>query len=112
MRHNPSISLRNYKLSFAGSSDSWAKSGIVKDVILPTLITFCNLFEGKTDGSTTLPSIIFGRVQDKKVSVVKSKTNDQSFDVSTLSLQDPTVTTPIQVQLQNMGVVILHEHVY
>ena len=90
------ISLRNYKLSFAGSSDSWAKSGMVKELILPTIITFCNLFEGKSDGTFTLPSIIFGRVQDKKVSVVKSKTNDQSFDVSTLFLQDPTVTTPIQ----------------
>ena len=87
-------------MSFAGSSDCWAKSGIVKEVILPTIITFCNLFEGKTDGSTILPSIVFGRVQDKKVSVVKSKTNDQSYDVSTLFLQDPTVTTPIQVQLQ------------
>lgn len=95
------ISLRNYKLSFAGSSDSWAKSGMVKELILPTIITFCNLFEGKSDGTFTLPSIIFGRVQDKKVSVVKSKTNDQSFDVSTLFLQDPTVTTPIQEWLLN-----------
>ena len=95
-------------MSFAGSSDSWAKSGIVKELILPTLITFCNLFEGKTDDTITLPSIVFGRVQDKKVSVVKSKTNDQSYGVSTLSLQDPTVTTPIQERLQNMSVVTLH----